>query len=411
MTNNYPIDMIRSKFPALKRVHNGKEVVYFDGPGGTQFLDDAIKAMCDYMTKGGANRHGYFPTSIETEDMLAQTREDIKVLFNATNYDVAFGPNATTMMFHTSRALAKQWEAGDEIILTELEHHSNIDSWRTAAEDKNVVVKYVPFNPQTLTLDLDVLPNLITKRTKLIAVGSASNCIGTITDITPISKIAKEVGALLAVDAVHAIPHMYVDMEALGIDMLFSSAYKFFAAHVGMAVIRTGLFESLKVYKVVPAPDNIPDRLEIGTQNHEGIPSVSAAIKFVADIGRGATLKERIISGYAALEEYENYLADYMRTQLAKIDGITMYSADSSVPKTPTIAFRAKGITPVDFCIRMCEEHSVFIAQGHFLALTLAERLGISKDGCFIRAGLAPYNTIEEVERFLKGVHEIMASL
>jgi selenocysteine lyase/cysteine desulfurase len=204
---------------------------------------------------------------------------------------------------------------------------------------------------------------------------------------------------------------MYVDMEALGIDMLFSSAYKFFAAHVGMAVIRTDLFESLEVYKVAPSSDSIPDRLEIGTQNHEGIPSVSAAIRFVADIGSGATLKERIISGYAILEEYENYLADYMRAQLANIDGITMYSADSSVPKTPTIAFRAKGITPADFCVRMCEEHSVFIAAGHFLAFTLAERLGISEDGCFIRAGLAPYNTMEEVERFLTGVREIMASL
>jgi cysteine desulfurase family protein (TIGR01976 family) len=411
MSANYPIDKIRGRFPALKRVHNGREVVYFDGPGGTQFLDDSIKAVCDYMTNGGANRHGNFPTSIETENMLGQTRKDIEVLFNATNHDVAFGPNATTMMFHTSRALAKQWEAGDEIILTELEHHSNIDSWRSAAQDRNVVVKYVPFNPQTLTLDLDDLPSLVTNKTKLIAVGSASNCIGTITDISPISKIAKQVGALLAVDAVHAIPHMYVDMEALGIDMLFSSAYKFFAAHVGMAVIRTDLFESLKVYKVAPAPDYIPDRLEIGTQNHEGIPSVSAAINFIASLGTGATLKEQIISGYAAVEEYENSLAEYMRVQLAKIDGITQYSAGSNVPKTPTIAFRAKGITPVDFCVRMCEEHSVFIAEGHFYALTLAERLGISEDGCFIRAGLAPYNTIEEVERFLAGVRAIMESL
>jgi len=411
MSSNYPIDSIRARFPALKRTHNGKQVVYFDGPGGTQFLDSTIEAVSGYMTRGGANLHGNFPTSHETEALMAQAREDIKVLFNAPNHAVAFGPNATSMMFHTSRALARQWNEGDEIILTELEHHSNIDSWRTAAEDKKVTVKYVPFNTKTLTLDLDVLESLVSPKTKLIAVGSASNCIGTITDVKAMSAFAKKVGALLAVDAVHGIPHMFVDCEDLGIDMLFSSAYKFFAAHVGMAVIRQDLFESLQVYKVAPAPNDVPDRLEIGTQNHEGIPSVSEAIKFIASLGKGSSLKEQIISGYEVVEEYENSLANFIRDEMAKIDGITLYQADSSVPKTPTVAFRAAGITPQQFCIRMCEEHSVFIAEGHFYALTLAERLGIADSGCFIRAGLAPYNNKEEVDRFLDGVRAIMASL
>ena len=411
MGTHFPIERVRSRFPALQRKHNGKQVVYFDGPGGTQFLDTAIEAVCAYMTRGGANRHGNFPTSRETEEMLTQTREDVKTLFNASDHEVAFGPNATTMMFFTSRALARQWSEGDEIILSELEHHSNIDSWRTAAEDKNVTVKYIPFDTKTLTLDLEQLPDLITDKTKLIAVGAASNCIGTITDIKKVSGYAKKAGVLFAVDAVHAIPHLYVDMENLNIDMLFSSAYKFFAAHVGMAVIRKSLFESLNVYKVAPAPDEIPDRLEIGTQIHEGLPSVSAAIKFIAELGRGANLKEKIISGYKAVEEYENSLADYIRNEMKKINGITLYMADDSVPKTPTIAFRAKGISPKDFCIRMCEEHSVFIAEGHFYALTLAERLGLSESGCFIRAGLAPYNTREEADRFLEGIRAIMASL
>ena len=407
MKQNYPINSVREQFPALKRVHNGKQVVYFDGPGGTQFLDKAIEAMCGYMTRGGANLHGNFPTSHETEALMAKARDDIKTLFNATDHAVAFGPNATTMMFHTSRALARVWNTGDEIILTELEHHSNIDSWRTAAKDRGVAVKYIPFDTKTLNLDLDVLPGLISPKTKLIAVGAASNCIGTITDIRPISEHAKKCGALLAVDAVHAIPHMYVDAESLGIDMLFSSAYKFFAAHVGMAVIRTGLFERLEVYKVAPAPDDIPDRLEIGTQNHEGIPSISEAVKFIASFGTGASLKEQIISGYEAVEAYENSIADHIRAEMKKMDNITIYQAGNNVPKTPTIAFRAKGITPRDFCIRMCEEHGVFIAEGHFYAFTLAERLGISDSGCFIRAGIAPYNTMEEADRFLDGVHAI----
>ena len=411
MEKSYQIDRIRQRFPALKRKHNGKQVVYFDGPGGTQFLDSAIEAVCDYMTRGGANRHGNFPTSLETEDMLAKVRDDVKQLFNAQDHAVAFGPNATTMMFHTSRALAKEWKEGDEIILSELEHHSNIDSWRTAAEDKGVRVKNIPFNTRTFTLDLDVLPSLITPKTKLIAVGSASNCIGTINDVKAVSAYAKKAGVVFAVDAVHAIPHMYVDVEDLGIDILFSSTYKFFAAHVGMAVIRKPLFERIHVYKIAPAPNEIPDRMEIGTQNHEGIPSISAAIQFIAELGTGTSLKERIISGYKALEEHENTLADYIRTEMKKIDGITLYQAGDKVPKTPTIAFRAKGISPVDFCIRMCEEHSVFIAEGNFYALTLAERLGIADSGCFIRAGLAPYNSREEAGRFLEGVRSIMASL
>jgi cysteine desulfurase family protein (TIGR01976 family) len=363
------------------------------------------------MTQGTANLHGNFPTSRETTALITKAREDIKTLFNAGDSEVAFGPNATTMMFHTSRALACQWKEGDEILLTELEHHSNIDSWRTAAEDKKLKVKYIPLDTKTLTLNLETLPGLLTPKTKLCAVGMASNCIGTISDVKTIAAHAKKVGALIAVDAVHAIPHLYVDMQDLGIDMLFSSAYKFFASHVGMAIIRKDLFESLNVYKVAPAPDYIPDRLEIGTQNHEGIPAVSAAVRFIAGLGSGATLKEQIISGYKAMEEHENAIAELIRREMRKINGITLYQAGDDVPKTPTIAFRAEGITPKDFCVRMCEEHSVFIAEGHFYAKTLADKLGLSESGSFIRAGLAPYNTMEEAARFLDGVRAIMSSL
>jgi len=400
---------VREQFPALQRVYNGKPVVYLDGPGGSQFVSSAIKAVHDYMRGGAANLHGHFPTSKETERLILQAREDIKTLFNAGDCEVAFGPNATTMMFHVSRALARQWKVRDEIVLTELDHHAHIDSWRTAAADKGVMVKYIPLNPQTLTLDLEALPSMINKRTKLVAVGSASNCIGTMNDVKAISALAKEVGAVVSVDAVHAIPHYYVDMWDQGIDMLFSSAYKFFAAHIGMAVIRKELFESLDVYKVAPAPDYIPDRLEMGTQNHEAIPAVSAAIHFIAGLGSGSTLKERIISGYRAIEEYENSLANIIRLEMKKIRGISLYQAGDDVPKTPTIAFRAEGITPRDFCIRMCEEFSVFIAEGDFYAKTLSEKLQINQSGSFIRAGIAPYNTFEEVNRFLSGVRAIMS--
>lgn len=406
MDNEFPIEDVRKLFPALQRTHNGKTVAYFDGPGGSQFLERSITAIADYMCRGAANLHGNFPTSHETEALIQQAKEDIAILFNAQASEIAFGPNATTMMFHTSRALANQWEAGDEIILTELEHHSNIDSWRRAAEDRGVIVKYIPLNTETLELELDKLDDLISPNTKLIAVGHASNCVGTITDIKAVSAKAREVGALVAVDAVHSIPHIYVDMQELGIDMLFSSAYKFFASHVGMAVIRKELFDSLDIYKVVPAPGGVPDRLEIGTQNHEGIPAVSEAIHFIASFGEGKSLKEQLISGYQAIEVYENMLAERIRNGLAEISGIRLYQSEQE--KTPTVAFRAEGITPIEFCTRMCDEHGVFIAEGHFYALTLVERLGIDQTGGFIRAGIAPYNTVEEVDRFLNGVRQIM---
>ncbi|MCL1993682.1 MAG: cysteine desulfurase-like protein [Spirochaetes bacterium] len=404
----YPIENIREQFPALKRSHNGKTAAYFDGPGGSQVVQSAIDAMAGYMTRGGANLGGVFPSSRETESLIAAVKEDVSVLLNAAACKIAFGANATTMMFHVSRALARQWKEGDEIILSELEHHSNVDSWRSAAEDQGVIVKYIPFNPKTLTLDLDALPALLSGKTKLVAVGSASNCIGTITDVKAVSRLAKNVGATVAVDAVHGLPHIYTDMEELGIDILFSSAYKFFAAHVGMAVIRNDVFEKLQVYKLAPAPDTIPAKLEIGTQNYEGIATVSAAVNFIAGLGEGGSLKEKIITGYKAIEAHENSLAEKIRGELAKIKGVTLFQAAADVPKTPTIAFRVAGIAPKDFCEKMCDQYSVFVGCGHFYAVTVAQKLGVLDNGCFIRAGMAPYNTMEEAERFIEGVRAIV---
>lgn len=193
--------------------------------------------------------------------------------------------------------------------------------------------------------------------------------------------------------------------------MLFSSVYKFFGPHVGMAVIREEIFEKLDIYKVAPAPSNIPDKLETGTQNHEGIPAVKCSVEFIASLGEGGTLADKIKSGYRAIEEHENSLAGYIRKELAVMPEVTLYQADSSVPKTPTVAFRVKGISPRDFCVKMCEGHSVFIAEGDFYARTLANLLGISESGAFIRAGMAPYNTMDEAKRFIDGVKEIIWAL
>jgi len=405
---NFPIDEVRAQFPALRRKHNGFTVAYLDGPGGSQAVQGAIEAVSGYMRLGGANLHGPFPSSHETEALLAEARQAVAALFNAAPNEVAFGANTTSLIFQVSRALAKTWRSGEEIILTELDHHGNIDPWRLAAEEQGLTVKYIPLDTSTLTLDLSVLPDLLGPKTRLLACGAASNGVGTISDVQAITAAAHKAGALVALDAVHATPHFYVDKQALGVDMLFCSAYKFFGPHVGMAVISAPLFESLPVYKLIPAPDYIPDKLETGTQNHEGIPGVTAAIDFIASLGEGADLVARIKSGYKRLEAYENALATEIRRELAQIPGVTLYQAPRETPKTPTIAFRAKGYDNHEFCRRMCDEHGVFIADGDFYAYTIARKLGIDKTGAFIRAGLAPYNTLEEVERFISGVKALM---
>ncbi len=405
---NYPIEYVRNRFPALKRTYKGKTVVYLDGPGGSQTVVEAINAGRDYMMNGGANLHGAFPTSVETMEKISEAKDYVAALFNGKAEEVAFGGNATTMMFHAARAVAKTWKEGDEILLTELEHHSNIDPWKKEAEDKNVVVKYIPLDTKTLTLDLSSLDHLLTRNTKFVAIGLASNCIGTINDVKTVSDAAKKVGAVVAVDAVHGIPHFYVDREELGIDMLFSSVYKMFGPHVGLAMIKKELFDQLEPYKIMPAPDYTPDKLEIGTQNHEGIVGVTEAVRFISDLGKGNTLQEKIISGYDAIENYEASLAKFVRKELGKIKELTLYQAEESVKKTPTVAFRVEGITPNEFTSRMCEEASVFIADGHFYAYRLAEKLGIVESGSFIRAGISVYNTMDEMKRFVAGVQDII---
>jgi len=408
MQHKFPIEEVRSQFPALGLTHNSKPVAFFDGPGGSQALKASIQTIYDYMSKGMANLYGDFPTVKHTKHLIQKATADLSTLLNAHNSKIAYGANATTMLFHASRALSRTWQAGDEIILSEIDHHANIDSWKSAAEDKNVTIKYIPFDTNTFALDLDALDELVTPKTKLIAVAAASNAIGTITDLAKVSRAAKKVGALLAVDAVHAVPHFAVDMEALGIDMLFLSAYKFFAAYVGMAAIRKELFDTLMPYKLAPAPNTSPEKLELGTQNHAAIPTISASVDFVSSLGSGSTTYDKILSGYKILEDYENYLANTIRVELGQIPGITLYQANDNIHKTPTIAFRAGSIAPADFCKRMCDEHSIFMSSGNFYASTIAEKLKIDDKGAFIRVGMAPYNTIEEVERFINGVKAIM---
>jgi cysteine desulfurase family protein (TIGR01976 family) len=403
----FDVQAVRDQFPALGRTHNGRGVVYFDGPGGSQVARQAIEAITGYMERGGANLHGVFPTSTETEEILADTRMAAADFLGAAPDEVAFGVNMTTLTFEISRALARGWDRDSEIVVTELDHRANVDPWLIAAEEQGARVRWVRVDPETLTLDENDLEQNITGRTKLVAVGLASNAVGTVNDVATVAERAHSEGAIVAVDAVHAAPHIPLDRDAIGADIITCSAYKFFGPHVGVTAIRRELFEKMGVYRLDPAPDSIPDKLETGTQNHEGIAGVKGALDFISFLGDGTSQREKLTSAMKAIEEHEAPLAETCRTALRDIPGVRLYAAPDGVRKNPTIAFRVEGHTPEEICSRMLE-HGFFIAAGDFYASTLAEKLGIGDSGGFIRAGLAPYNTEDEVERFVEALEAIV---
>jgi len=399
----FPVAQVRQQFPAMERIHRGRPAAYFDGPGGTQVAAGCIDAMAGYMRRGGANLHGQFPSSTETEAHIAAARLAMADLLNVSPREIAFGANSTTLTLAVARALGRDWKPGDEIVVTEIDHRCNVDPWITQAQDKGAAVRWIRADTRSFTLDLGDLDEIINPRTVLVAVNLASNAVGTISDVARIAARARDVGALVAVDAVQAVPHFAVDRDALGADILMCSSYKFFGPHMGIITLRAGLMEQLPVYKLKPAPSFIPDRLETGTQNHEAIAGIPEAVGFIASLGRGATRRERILSGYGAIEAHELRLINLMRDCLAALPGITLYQAGPQVPKTPTLAFTLAGMTPEAVCARLVEDDSVFVASGDFYASTLADKLGLNPAG-WVRAGLSPYNTEEEAERFCAGV-------
>jgi len=404
MQQTFDVEAVRAQFPALTRLHEGRPVAYLDGPGGSQVARSSIDAMRGYMERGGANLHGVFPTSTETEEILAQARSACAAFLGAEPDEVAFGANMTTLTLAISRALSRTWDENCEIVVTELDHRANVDPWVIAAKERGAKVRWIGADPETLTLDLRNLDQKITPTTKLLAVGLASNAVGTVNDVAAVAERACAAGAVVAVDAVHAAPHVPIDRDAIGADILTCSAYKFFGPHVGVTAIRRELFEGMQVHSLDPAPDHIPDKLETGTQNHEGIAGVKGALDFISSLGEGATPREKIVDAMRTVEEHETRLADRFRAALREeVPGVTLYAAPEGVRKTPTVAFRLEGHAPLEVC-QHAADHGYFIAAGDFYASTLSQKLGLDGSGGFVRAGLAPYNTEDEVDGFVRAL-------
>jgi len=396
------VDDIRAQFPALTRVHNGYPVAYFDGPGGTQVPRSVVEAMNDYLFNHNANTHWGYPTSDETDALIEASRQAFADFFNSSPDEVVFGQNMTSLTFHLARALGRQFEPSDEIIVTELDHHGNVDTWRSLEKDRGVVIRVLPMNIETGELELGELPGLLNERTKLVAVGAASNAIGTISDVAAVCKMARVAGALSFVDAVHFAPHKLVDVKAIGCDFLACSAYKFYGPHIGILFGREELLRSIDFPKLRPAPDNAPDRVETGTQSHESIVGAAAAVGFIASLGVGGTRRERLGSAFAFTHHRDIELTRVLWNGLAAINGVRIYGPKFDALRTSLVSFTV-GNSASEEVSKYLAEKGVFVSHGNFYAATVAERLGVAEQG-LVRVGCSVYTTIEEVLRVVEGV-------
>ncbi len=410
-TSNNPVastSEIRSRFPALERKHNGFPVAYFDGPGGTQVPRAVAEAMNDYLFHHNANTHWAYPTSAETDELIMEARRAMADFFNCDPNEISFGANMTTITFHVARALGRGYNPGDEIVITELDHHANNAPWKTLAKERGVRIRIVRMLTETGQLDWDDLQSAINRNTRLLAIGAASNALGTINDVQYAARLAHEVGALVYVDAVHYAPHTLVDVRDLECDFLACSAYKFYGPHIGALYGRYDLLERLDVPKLEPAPNEAPERLETGTQNQEGMVGTTAAIDFLASLSDGSTRRERLRNSFAALHARGSDLFKRMWDGLRAIEGVELYGPEPNVPRTPTLSFTLKNIPSIEITQKLVER-GVFASHGDFYAQTVVERLGKEEQG-LLRAGCACYTSDEEVERLIEGVREIAAS-
>ncbi len=404
--NAVSVDAVRRHFPALGRRHNGRPIAFFDGPGGTQVPRAVMDAMVQYLSQHNANTHWAYPTSAETDAMLWGAREAVAAFLNASPREVSFANNMTTGTFHLARALGRGWGPGDEVVITDLDHHANIAPWRALERERGISIRRVAVDPQRGELVWDSLEEAVTPRTRLLAIGAGSNALGTITDVARATDLAHRHGALVFVDAVHYAPHALVDVRAIGCDFLGCSAYKFYGPHIGIIFAREALLSQLDVPKLEPAPDEAPERLETGTQNHEGIVGTAAAIDFLASFGSGDDRRSRLTSAFSALHHEALARFRQLWDGLGEIPGVTRFGPGPDRPRTPTVSFVVEGMDS-EAVTRALAERAVFTSHGDFYASTVVRAVGHGDDG-IVRAGIACYTTAEEVDRLLNGLREVL---
>lgn len=396
---------IRAHFPALEREHHGMPVAYFDGPGGTQVPRAVTDAMTDYLLHHNSNSGWAYPSSLETDAAVAAGRQAMADFLNGSPDEIVFGQNMTTLTYHLARGLGRAWGKGDAVIITELDHHANQGPWRALEKERGIEVRVVRMDPATGQLEWDDLARLLTGNVKLLAIGAASNALGTVNDVAAAAAMAKATGALTFVDAVHYAPHLLVDVQAMGCDFLACSAYKFHGPHTGILWGKKALLEAVDVPKLDPAPSTAPDKLETGTQSFESIVGVGAAVDFLAGIGDGATRRERLASAYDAMHARQQALVEQMWEGLGSIRGVALHGPLPTEARTSTVSFTVEGHPSLEVA-QVLADAAVFASNGDFYASTVVERLGYTAEG-LVRAGAACYTTPEEVERLVSGVAAI----
>ena len=394
---------IRKQFPALERIHNGYPVAYFDGPGGTQVPRYVVEQMTDYLYHHNANTHWAYPTSAETDAAIESAREVCAEFLNASPTEIAFGANMTTLTLHLSRALGMTYQPGDEIVVTELDHHGNVDPWRRLEVERGITVRSVRMDTSTGLLNWEDLERFVGPKTKLLAIGAASNALGTINDVERAIQLARNAGALVFVDAVHYAPHVLMDVQKLDCDFVGMSAYKFYGPHIGVLFAKREHFERIDFPRLVPAPDYAPENAETGTQNQEGMVGAAAAVEFLASIGGQSNRRESLRSAFAEMHARNAVLLERLWKGLSSIPGVTLYGPPPDSPRTPTLSFTIEGSSSREAARRLAEK-GLFLSHGDFYAWTVVKRLGVEG---LIRAGCACYTTEEEIDRLITGVDEI----
>src|SRR5438067_2155071 len=414
---------IREQFPALLRLHNDYPAAYFDGAGATQTPRVVVDAVADYLLNHNANTHWEYPTSRETDAIIESARHAFADFLNASANEIVFGPNTTTMIYHLSRALGRTLGPGDEIVITELEHHANVAPWQALVKERGLTLKIAQMDPESGTLDWSDFEKLVTRKTKVVAFGAGCNALGTVNNFRDAVELAHSFGALALVDAVHYAPYFLCDVKEIDCDFLTCSAYKFYGPHVSVSYGKKDLLESIDFPKLQPAPDTAPERVEMGTLNHEGIAGAAAAVDFYASLVSYRTGSERVRTGsdshriiestrrellksaFGGLRRHSAPQVKQLWEELSRINGVRLYGPPPDVERTPTVSFIIKNVASTEVARRLAER-GLFVSHGDFYAQTVVDRLGLQPEG-LVRVGCACYTSDDEVERLIEAVKEI----
>lgn len=410
--SRYNIDTVRAQFPALALADAVGPRVYFDNPAGTQVPQQVIDRTVECLIHKNANLGGYFQTTLDVDQLVNDARQACADFYNAAFADeIVFGQNMTTLTLHFSRCLGKQFKAGDEIVLSRMEHDANVAPWLLLADDLGLVVRWMDFDPETYEFPVDALSKVLSSKTKLLAMGMASNCTGTVHDVAAFTREAKAVGAIVYLDAVQYAPHYSIDVQALGADVVVSSAYKWFGPHMGILWGRRELLQQTFGYKVRAVGEDLPHKFETGTLSHEGMAGCLGAIEYLEQFGKGDTRAAKLKSAWDVMVAYEHKITTQLISGLRGVQGLTVRgvtSANAMHRRVPTVSFTVDGVHPEKLAKHFARDN-IFVWSGHNYALEPINRMGLMAQGGVLRVGLAHYNTAAEVDQLLGSLARALA--